>query len=729
MFATKNRLGARVAATGDQVIGDTVPRMEEHARDLLETARLETARVEMKRQNRAKNEALRDLIGASLQGVLIVTKRHEPLLANQTCAQIFGFASPAGITELDSIEKIIPSSTLTRLGTIGVEYRDGLETTKIHEFDGVRKDGSIVRLKSTAKSIDWQGRPAVMLMLLEISGPENAENAQPKREAHLGVIMDDDEERLRDFAEIASDWFWETDENLRFTYFSGRNDDIGLDIETALGKTHLEMTIEDTAHKKWQDYQADLTARKSFKDFRFMSRARDGRVMHMSVSGKPLFDKVGNFRGYRGTGADISAEANAEEAAVSVQKRFMADDRKVLDTGEIVRSEHRLASGNRTHMVVKFPVRDAASDIEAIGTIETDITALKETQETARKSESHLRAIVDNIADGIITIDTGGIIESASGSVENMFGYEAEKLIGRNVSILIPETNPRQLDGYIHRYIETGESKILNIQPREVTGRRKDGSTFPMEFTIGEMRIDGRPLIVVAVRDISKRLEVESALRRLSARLISAQEDERSRIARELHDDFNQRLALLAVDLERIHDGLPDSQEDLADGLASLLQRTKELASDVHRLSHQLHPSILQHLGLVTAAKTFCKEISEQHDIHIELAHHVVPRMLPSDVALCLYRIIQEAIRNVIKHSGANSARVEITKTASELKLQISDNGIGFDIESDQSRRGLGLLSMRERLRQVDGTISFMRIEPTGTRINVRVPFRDVEPH
>jgi PAS domain-containing protein len=202
----------------------------------------------MKRQNRAKNEALRDLIGASLQGVLIVTKRHEPLLANQTCAQIFGFASPAGITALDSIEKIIPNSTLTRLGTIGVEFRDGLETTKIHEFDGVRKDGSIVRLKSTAKSIDWQGHSAVMLMLLEISGPENSENAQPKREAHLGVIMDDDEERLRDFAEIASDWFWETDENLRFTYFSGRNDDIGLDIETALGKTHLEMTIEDTAH-------------------------------------------------------------------------------------------------------------------------------------------------------------------------------------------------------------------------------------------------------------------------------------------------------------------------------------------------------------------------------------------------------------------------------------------------------------------------------------------------
>jgi signal transduction histidine kinase len=179
------------------------------------------------------------------------------------------------------------------------------------------------------------------------------------------------------------------------------------------------------------------------------------------------------------------------------------------------------------------------------------------------------------------------------------------------------------------------------------------------------------------------------------------------------------------VDLERFHDGLPETQENLADGLASLLRRTRELSSDVHRLSHQLHPSILQHLGLVAAARSFCKEISEQHDIHIELVHHEVPRLLPSDIALCFYRIIQEALRNVIKHSDAKSARIEITKMESELSLHISDNGIGFDPESDRTRHGLGLLSMRERLRQVDGTISFMRIEPTGTRINVRIPISE----
>jgi signal transduction histidine kinase len=127
----------------------------------------------------------------------------------------------------------------------------------------------------------------------------------------------------------------------------------------------------------------------------------------------------------------------------------------------------------------------------------------------------------------------------------------------------------------------------------------------------------------------------------------------------------------------------------------------------------------------VAATRSFCKEISDQHGIHIELVHHGVPRSLPGDVALCLYRIVQEALRNVIKHSGAESARVEIKGSPDDLTLQISDDGMGFDPDSARTRRGLGLLSMRERLHLVGGTVSFMQTEPTGTRIDVRIPFPD----
>ena len=142
-------------------------------------------------------------------------------------------------------------------------------------------------------------------------------------------------------------------------------------------------------------------------------------------------------------------------------------------------------------------------------------------------------------------------------------------------------------------------------------------------------------------------------------------------------------------------------------------------------MSHQLHPSILDLLGLVAATRSFCKEISDQHGIDIEFVNHGGLHFLPGDVALCAYRVVQEALRNAIKHSGAQNARVEITKTAGELKMQISDSGTGFDPEIARTHSGLGLFSMRERLRQVNGTISFMRNEPTGARIDVRIPIQD----
>ena len=131
-------------------------------------------------------------------------------------------------------------------------------------------------------------------------------------ETTMSSMSNDDERRFRNFAEIASDWFWETDEQLRFSYFSGRHDDIGLEIKKTLGKTRPEITIEDTAQKKWRDHLADLAAQKPFKDFRYASRARDGRVIHLSVRGEPNFDEAGNFKGYRGTGTDITALLKAE---------------------------------------------------------------------------------------------------------------------------------------------------------------------------------------------------------------------------------------------------------------------------------------------------------------------------------------------------------------------------------------------------------------------------------
>jgi PAS domain S-box-containing protein len=346
--------------------------------------------------------------------------------------------------------------------------------------------------------------------------------------------------------------------------------------------------------------------------------------------------------------------------------------------------------------------------------LEREIAQRKQTQDL-------YKTLLHAAPDPIVTVGRDGKIGVVNREVERVFGYDSEELIGQSVEILLPE----HLRGsHVHHrsdYFGNAQVRPMGLG-LELAARCKDGRDLPVEISLSPVQTTEGAFVIAMIRDITERKQAEESLHRLSGRLISAQEDERRRIARELHDDFNQRLALLAIDLERLHEGLPVSQESLTDDLASLLRRTKEISSDIHSLSHQLHPSSLQHLGLVAATRNFCKEISGQHAIDIEFVHHGVPRSLPDDVALCLYRIVQEALRNVIKHSGAESARIEITGTADGLELQISDNGMGFDPESARTRRGLGLLSIRERLRLVSGTISFERVEPNGTRIEVRVP-------
>jgi signal transduction histidine kinase len=226
---------------------------------------------------------------------------------------------------------------------------------------------------------------------------------------------------------------------------------------------------------------------------------------------------------------------------------------------------------------------------------------------------------------------------------------------------------------------------------------------------------------VVSYHDITDRRRAERALRELSRRLIAAQEQERHRIARELHDDLSQRLALLAMELEQLSMQPALSAAELSLRSKALWQKTSEIAADLHRVSHQLHPTKLEALGLVPAINGFCQELWRQHHLQVRFAHHNVPRTIPRDVALCLYRIVQEALHNVIKHSGVLQAEVQLTGTMSqELQLQVADSGTGFAVDT-WPWTGLGLISMRERVHSIDGAIVVHAAPGRGTRIGVTV--------
>jgi signal transduction histidine kinase len=231
----------------------------------------------------------------------------------------------------------------------------------------------------------------------------------------------------------------------------------------------------------------------------------------------------------------------------------------------------------------------------------------------------------------------------------------------------------------------------------------------------------------------ARRRRVENALREseaalrvsndqnqdLAGRLITAQEDERRRIARDLHDDFNQRLALLSVQVE-----LLSEESDIEAGARSgrIAAQLRELSSDVHKLSHQLHPVKVEQLGLVTAAQSWCDDLAKQSGLRIEFSARDVPADLESGISLCLYRVIQESLRNVVRHSHATAARVELTRDTDGLRLTITDEGQGFDVNETTHTGGIGLVSMQERMRLLHGTIAVSSNRGQGTKVEAMVP-------
>ena len=224
--------------------------------------------------------------------------------------------------------------------------------------------------------------------------------------------------------------------------------------------------------------------------------------------------------------------------------------------------------------------------------------------------------------------------------------------------------------------------------------------------------------------DVTERKMAEEALSKLSGRLIDAQEEERKRIAREIHDDYNQRLAMLSLELESLEEEIANSPVSAGRRIRKIWNAVGELGADLHSLSHRLHSSTLESLGLVAGVKVFAEEFSAQQQIKVTFTHENVPRDIAEDVALCLFRIVQESLRNVKRHSGADRAEVHLEGLGEKLHLSVVDRGRGFDVTHYSPRAGIGIRSMRERLRSLGGQLEITSRPAEGTRIDAVVPLR-----
>ena len=281
-----------------------------------------------------------------------------------------------------------------------------------------------------------------------------------------------------------------------------------------------------------------------------------------------------------------------------------------------------------------------------------------------------------------------------------------------------PEDVPASFETYVRAF---DRREPFTMQYRL---RRHDGEyRWVLDRGVPRFNADGSFLgYIGSCVDITDRKLAEEALSSVSRRLIDAQEQERTRIARELHDDINQRIAMLGIELDMLQQQLPSSSAEVRSRLEELHQLTADIGAEVQGISHQLHSSKLEYLGLVAACQSFCREIADWHKVEVDFTAENIPPTLAQEIALCLFRVLQESLTNAIKHSGAERFEAHLRGTSDEIRLTVRDHGIGFDATAAMISRGLGLISMRERVGLVNGTLLITSKPMAGTEITVRVP-------
>jgi signal transduction histidine kinase len=255
--------------------------------------------------------------------------------------------------------------------------------------------------------------------------------------------------------------------------------------------------------------------------------------------------------------------------------------------------------------------------------------------------------------------------------------------------------------------------------------RRSDG-VYRWMFDVASPKVNGDGSFggfIGSAIDTTDQKLAQQALAKVSGQLIEAQEQERSRIARDLHDDICQRLALLSMEIEQANRATNGSVAATKPNLAIIQKHCAEIATDVQTLSHQLHSATLDCLGVVAAIRAFCGELSRQHQVSVEFTERNVPKHLPRDISLCLFRIAQEALHNALKYSETNLFSVALCATEDEIQLVVRDAGAGFDVDEAKKHRGLGMVSMQERVNLVHGRFSVESKPGQGTRIFAAVPF------
>jgi PAS domain S-box-containing protein len=558
----------------------------------------------------------------------------------------------------------------------------------------------------------------------------------------------------------------------------------GRPLHAELGNGWTQGVHADDLKKCVDTYTRAFERRESF-EMEYRLRRHDGEYRWISDTGVPRFKANQTFAGYIGSCIDVTDRKLAAEALKKSEEKFSkafrqspmaltltsARDHRYIDVNETferitgwrrdevigrtpfdiglwVDASERTQITNRImaeqslrNLELRFRMRDgsvriglsSAELIELDGEpcilgVTADITDSKRSQEALRESEDKLRLLLDSTAEAIYGIDLDHRCTFCNPACLRTLGYErVDDVLGKNMHDILHHS---RADGTllpaeecrIHRVIETGEG----VHAEDEVFWRANATSFPAEYWSYPQR-KGQQLVgaVVAFIDITKRKSAEVALAGVSRRLIEAQEQERARIARELHDDIGQRLSMLAIEIEELQQNSNALPAPVHGRLHEFWQQTCDIATDVQSLSHELHSAKLEYLGIVAAMRGFCNDFGRQQGLEIEFEAKDLNSFLPSDVSFCLLRVLQESLHNSAKHSGVRRHTVHLWGNEKEVHLTVSDAGSGFNREEvRQNPSGLGLISMEERVKLVNGTLAIESQPKRGTTIHATVPLR-----